>query len=251
MTPASHPSPITSGLLLAAGLNSRLRSEVGDLPKGLIEFDGESIVGRSLRLLEEAGISDIVVVVGWAEEAYRAFLGHAFPSARIVVNPDYASTGSLRSLALGARAVKGDTLLVESDVIFEPRGLTEIIRSPTRDAILVSGPTKGGDEVWVHGREGILEHLGKEPWSGAPLIGELVGLSRVSSGVLRALVDASGSLPAHAHYEDGLNAVCPTRPISVLKIPDLAWCEIDDRTHLERARESVWPRIRRADGLAR
>lgn len=233
-------------------MGTRLRDVHGEKPKGFVEIDGGAIIARSLGLLAAHGVRDIVLVAGWRDEVYRAFLAAHFPHVRVVLNRDFATTGSLASLRIGARAVDGpgDFLVIESDLLFEARALSALLAAPSRDTLLASGLTQSGDEVWVYGREHSLAQLSKQTWSGAPRIGELVGLTRLSRELLREIEHASAGLPESAHYEDGLNAVCADHPIDVLRIDDLAWCEIDDAAHLGRAKSEIWPRIQKADSAA-
>lgn len=237
-----HPLAI-SAVILAAGSGSRLRVVHGDQPKGLVEVGGTAIIARSLGLLLTAGVTDLVLVAGWQADSYRAFLARHFPTVRLALNLDFATTGSLASLVIGARVTTGDVLIVESDLLYESRALAALLAAPERDTLLASGPTGSGDEVWTYGRDRRLARLDKQRWSGAPHLGELVGLTRLSRPVVDALLAAATALPASADYEDGLNAVCAVHPVTVLTLPDLAWCEIDDPTHLARARELVWPRL--------
>lgn len=240
------PLPSTA-VVLAAGLGSRLSA---DGPKGLLEVGNGPLIGRSLELMTAAGITEVVLVAGWKAEAYRRYLAAHHPAVRIVENPGYATTGSLASLLAGTRATTGDVLIVESDLLYERRALAALQAAASRDTLLASGFTHSSDEVWVHGRDHRLERLTKENWTGAPRLGELVGLTRLSRGALDRLVAVAPTLPPAAHYEDGLNAICGEQPIEVCKIDDLIWCEIDTPAHLQRAREQVWPRVRDSDHTA-
>lgn len=239
-----------TAVILAAGMGSRLRPVHADKPKGFVVVGNQPIIARSLALLRAAGVRDFVLVAGWREEIYREYLAEHHPAVRVVANRDYASTGSLSSLVAGVRDVAGDVLLVESDLLYEARALAALLAAPSPDTLLASGPTRSGDEVWVHGRDGRLAHLSKQPWNGAPRTGELVGMTRLSGALVQTLVAAATVLPAAAHYEDGLNALCSRHIVEVLHIDDLIWCEIDDEAHLARAREVVWPRILAAERAA-
>ena len=243
--PAASTAP--TAVILAAGMGTRLRAVHAEKPKGFVEIDGTAIIARSLKLIEAAGVREIVLVAGWQSDVYRAFLAAQFPRVHLTLNPDFATTGSLASLRIGARHVANDILIVESDLLYEARALGALLAASSQNTLLASGLTQSGDEVWVYGNENRLAQLSKQPWSGAPRIGELVGLTRVSSDLMRTLDDAARQLPASAHYEDGLNAVCANHRIEVLRIDDLAWCEIDDSSHLQRAKTSVWPRIQKTD----
>lgn len=51
------------GFILAAGLGTRLRPLTDDRPKALVEVDGVTLLERTIRRLEEAGINHIVINV--------------------------------------------------------------------------------------------------------------------------------------------------------------------------------------------
>lgn len=245
---ASHP-PVA--VILAAGLGSRLQAVHSAKPKGFVEVEGLPIIARSVAALQRAGIREFVFVVGWQKQAYELWCAVECPGAVCVENADYTTTGSLRSLLLGSAAVPGrDILLVESDLLYEQRAPDLLLASPSADTVLISDFTRSRDEVWVYaapGEPSRLAHLTKQRAGGSEPVGELVGLSRVSAALLAQLRRAAESLSPAAHYEDGFNAVAERHSISLLRVPGLAWCEIDDAAHLERARGSIWPRILAAD----
>lgn len=239
----------TTAVVLAAGLGSRLQAVHAQRPKGFVEIGGAPIIARSVRALQAAGVRDFVFVVGWRAEEYRAWCRAECPAATCVDNAAFATTGSLSSLLIGAAAAPGrDLVVVESDLLYEQRAVHALFEAPSADTVLVSGFTQSRDEVWIYERApGILEHLSKTRSSGREPVGELVGLSRFSAGLVDELARAGRDLPASAHYEDGLNAIAATRAISLLRLGDLAWCEIDDPLHLDRARNVIWPRVQSAD----
>jgi 2-aminoethylphosphonate-pyruvate transaminase len=246
-----RPLSDSVAVVLAAGLGSRLRA-VQEKPKGFVEIGGEPIIARSVRALQRAGLREFVFVVGWHADVYRVWGATGCPGAIFVDNPEYATTGSLCSLLLGAAAVPGRNLVVvESDLLYEPRAPELLLAAPDADTVLISGFTQSGDEVWAYERAPRqLGRLTKQRAAGAPPAGELVGLTRMSIGLVADLVIAARTLPASAHYEDGLNVAAETRPVSLLPVSDLAWCEIDDPAHLARARQSVWPRVAAAEAVA-
>src|SRR5262249_45407425 len=140
--------PLTDAIILAAGMGTRLRTVLDDRPKGLIEIDGETLVGRSLGLLRAAGIQRVTIVAGFRADLYAQFAA-AHRDVHIVLNPEFELTGSMASLdaALGTLTQR-DVLVLESDIVYEARAL-QILSEPYANATLVSGPTAAGDEVWV------------------------------------------------------------------------------------------------------
>jgi 2-aminoethylphosphonate-pyruvate transaminase len=238
-------------LILAAGLGSRLRAMQADKPKGFVEIADELIIARSVDALRRAGVVRFVFVVGWQKEFYLEWCARFCPEAVCVENVDYASTGSLRSLLLGAAAVPGcEVVVVESDLLYERRAAELLLAAESADTVLMSDFTSSRDEVWLHATKenaGRLGYLSKTRGVAPGPVGELVGLTRMSATLLAKIRLAAEGLAAVAHYEDGLNAVAAEHPVTLLRAPGLVWCEIDDGAHLERARHEIWPRIVAAD----
>jgi 2-aminoethylphosphonate-pyruvate transaminase len=168
------------------------------------------------------------------------------------LNPRYADSGSMYSLYCAREAIEEGFLLLESDLIYEPRALTELLQHPAEDAILLSGPTGAGDEVYVSTHDGYLAGMSKNPdalGSDAEIAGELVGISKISGPLFRIMVRiAERAFAESLHYDyetDCLVAAGAERPVACPLVSDLVWAEIDDPSHLKRARDSVYPEIRR------
>jgi choline kinase len=236
-------------VILAAGCGTRLRQVVDDRPKGLIEIDGESLVGRSVRLLRDAGIEQITIVAGYLSDHYRRFaIGR--PGVRIALNEAFETTGSMASLAVGLECVQGDLLVLESDILYETRALTAILAAAPVDSTLVSGVTGAGDEVWVDAPGGTLRAMSKVRSDLPGSIGEFVGITRLTAStavamrkVFRKFVEAHGH--GRMEYETGgLVAVARDVAIQTIVVPDLCWGEIDDERQYARVVGSVWPVVR-------
>ena len=73
--------PVRDAIVLAAGVGMRLRSVDDDRPKGLVEIGGETLIGRSIRLLRAAGIERITIVAGYRAESYLEFASGLATSA--------------------------------------------------------------------------------------------------------------------------------------------------------------------------
>ncbi len=245
MSSSPSPSPAPTAVILAAGLGSRLRG-VRSGPKGLLELGGVTLLERMLAAVHAAGVRDVVLVTGHEAEQFAPLLEQRAPTVRCVHNPDYARTGSMHSLWLARSAVPGDLLLLESDLLFEPRAITALLESREPDAVLLSGTTGQGDEVHALGDETRLRALTKRKPAGEASLGEFVGITRLSAVTFAALCrhyEANVAFPSNYHYDDGLTAVAATQRIGIVAVPDLCWAEIDDEAQLERARRVVLPRL--------
>jgi len=87
-------------LVLAAGRSSRMGRAKALLPID----DSSTFLTRIIETFQQAGVADVVVVLGHEADAIQEVLTHAAPAARIVVNRDY-DRGQLSSVLTGLRAI--------------------------------------------------------------------------------------------------------------------------------------------------
>ncbi|MEC9376114.1 MAG: phosphocholine cytidylyltransferase family protein [Pseudomonadota bacterium] len=235
-------------VILAAGMGTRLQGEHPGKPKGLLEIGGRSIIETSILNLRQAGIRKIIIVTGFGSDQYSWLEIQYDGLVQLIYNPEFSSSGSMYSLYCARTAIDEDFLLLESDLIYDARAIDILIEDQSDDAILLSGPTRAGDEVYVAASDGLLTGMSKDESSllCSPS-GELVGISKISQGLFNLMKTLSGNVfesSLQYDYEtDCLVAAARTHEISCLLVEDLDWAEIDDAEHLRRAREEVWPRI--------
>jgi choline kinase len=247
-----------TAIILAAGEGTRLQAVLPDLPKGLIEVAGETLVGRSVRLLRSRGVERVVLVVGYRAERYSALAARC-PELCLVRNESYATSGSLGSLERGIAALDGecDFLLLEGDLYYEARALDLLLDSARENLALISGPTGAGDEVWVEAPAGRLRALSKDVDELGEVHGELVGMWRLGPSAVRALarICERATRPeeskARSYETDGLAETTAVVPIWVQCEPHLLWGEVDDLRHLARLRGEIAPQILAAEGFLR
>lgn len=129
------------GLILAAGLGQRLGRLTRDRAKGMVEVNGRALIHRALDALAQAGVPRTAIVVGHAADALRAAVGTRHDGMEIVYldNPVYAETNNIYSLWLAREFLEQDeTLLLESDVVFEPRLLERVVAHPSPNVAVVA-----------------------------------------------------------------------------------------------------------------
>jgi choline kinase len=245
-------APVDTAVILAAGMGSRLASEVDDRPKGLMVLGDKPIVEESLDKLARAGIERVVIVTGHMRDAYEDLARSRDGLVVTAHNPVYSSSGSMYSLYCARDLLDGDFLLLESDLIYEQRALTEALRCEADSCILLSDWTRSGDEVYVSTRDGNLVEMSKDPEVlTEPPTGELVGITKVSAelfGHMKRYASEAFQRDLMVDYEtDCLVGVASRHPIACHLVEGLLWAEIDDPAHLARARTSVYPAIRSRD----
>ncbi len=127
-------------IILAAGMGKRLKELTANNTKCMVKVNGVSLIQRMLEQLDKRYLSRIVIVVGYRSQDlidYIETLGINTPIT-YVNNPIYDKTNNIYSLALARDWLcKEDTLLFESDLIFEDAVLDELINDPRETLALV------------------------------------------------------------------------------------------------------------------
>ncbi|WP_375686989.1 NTP transferase domain-containing protein [Pseudooceanicola sp. LIPI14-2-Ac024] len=233
-----------TAVILAAGLGVRMGERGRMTPKGMIALDGLPLVRASVMHLAGRGIDRVRIVTGHLADAYRQEFA-AMAGVELVHNPDYHQSGSLTSLLAGLDGLDGPVLILESDIMYEPRALDAL--SDGTSGLVISGATGAGDEVYVWcAANGQLLTMSKDPDArrGAHA-GELVGISALAAADLDAFRATAARLVAadpRADYETGVVAHAAGHAYTCRLVRDLAWAEVDDERMLARAHARVWPR---------
>ncbi len=127
-------------IILAAGMGKRLKELTKDNTKCMVEVNGQKLIDRLLHQLESRKLEKIVIVVGYKGKVLRNYietLGIKTP-IEYVENPIYDKTNNIYSLALAKDyLVEDDTLLFESDIIFEDSVIDAILSDERETLALV------------------------------------------------------------------------------------------------------------------
>lgn len=229
------------GLILAAGCGSRLGTLA---PKCLAEVGGRSLLQTQLDALRRAGVDHVTVVVGYRHQDVRAA---ARGNVAFVHNERFAETNSMYSFHLARSAVRGDLVVLNSDVLFPAELLERVLRAEGSALAFDSGSGDDAEHMKVHlGGGGRLIAMSKLLPS-AITDGENVGLLRLSGAAAQASFAAAGALLRHGHQRGWLaqavSAIARTHRITGVDIAGLPWVEIDYPEDLVRARDHTWPAI--------
>lgn len=140
-------------IILAAGYGNRMRPLTDRTHKTLLSVGGETILSRIIDGLVENGVTDIVMVTGFAAEAIRAYLAEHYPAVAFtyVHNEKYRETNNIFSLALAFDSVEIDSevIVIESDLIYHPEIIRRLIANPHANVALVDRFRSGMDGTVV------------------------------------------------------------------------------------------------------
>lgn len=124
-------------IILAAGMGKRLGKLTQNNTKCMVEVGGVRLIERALYILDKKNLSRIVMVVGYQCENLMQFvdgLGIDTP-VEYIINEVYDRTNNIYSLSMAKDwLVKEDTLLLESDLIFE-EALIDLLLEDSRETL--------------------------------------------------------------------------------------------------------------------
>ena len=128
-------------IILAAGMGKRLGEYTKNNTKCMVPVNGVPLIDRTLRQLRELELSRIVIVVGYEGKKLRNYIEshHKGTKIEFVENPIYDKTNNIFSLALAKdKLAEDDSLLIESDLIFEDGIFETLAKHPSPNLALVA-----------------------------------------------------------------------------------------------------------------
>lgn len=137
-------------IILAAGMGKRLGEHTKDNTKCMVKVNGVRLIDRMLTQLSTRGLSRVVIVVGYKKDELIKHIGNRYDDRikiEYVHNDIYDKTNNIYSLALAKQyMIEEDTLLLESDLIFDDSMLDLLISNPEPNLALVAKY-----ETWMDG----------------------------------------------------------------------------------------------------
>ena len=136
-------------IILAAGMGKRLGEFTRSNTKCMVEVNGVKLIDRLLKQLSCLNLNRIVIVVGYEGKKLIDYLNQEHSDLKIeyVNNPIYDKTNNVYSLYLAKKQLQeDDTLLIESDLIFEDGMFKLLVNSKEPNLALVAKY-----ETWMDG----------------------------------------------------------------------------------------------------
>jgi len=253
-TRAARHGVTMRAIIYAAGVGSRLGTGADHAPKVLLEFAGRSLLERHIDILTACGVTDIVVVVGYAADRIEAALAGLTTTARTrtVYNPDYRQGSIVTQWSVReALGEGGDVLLMDADVLYDKRLIERLVASPHANCFLLDRAIEAGEEpVKLCVKDGALVDFRKNPSREYDWCGESVGFFKLSEATARRLVDSTRAYietgRTGEYYDEALRDLLIADPPGSFGFEDitgLPWIEIDFAADIEEARRAVLPKL--------
>jgi histidinol-phosphate/aromatic aminotransferase/cobyric acid decarboxylase-like protein/choline kinase len=150
-------------IILTAGFGNRMRPLTFEKHKTLLPVLEHTILGRIIDGLLYNHVRDIVLVTGYRADDIHAYMDDNYGDLDVeyVHNERYAETNNIYSLALAFDNVEIDTdlLIIESDLIYHPSVIDQIIKSPRPNVALVDHFRFGMDGTAVAVKHGVITQV--------------------------------------------------------------------------------------------
>ena len=242
-------------IILAAGMGKRLGEYTQNNTKCMLEVNGVRLIDRALDILHGVGVSRVVLVVGYKGQNVKDYVGTDYNGTPIeyVDNPVYDKTNNIYSLYLAKDyMLADDTLLLESDLIYEPRVVQKLIDDPSPNIALVDKYESwmDGTVVTIDEEKRITRFIDKERFKFEEIKDyyKTVNIYKFSRDFsakyyVPFLAAYSTALGNNEYYEQVLRVILHLHnaPMKALPLAGEVWYEIDDVQDLDIAQGMFAP----------
>ena len=215
----------------------------------MIRINGQTLFERTVEALRLAGISKMVIVVGWNSAQLIKAIQSSVSGIELefVCNSDYAATNNIYSLYLAREQLsRDDTILIESDLVFDKELLQTVVQSPACDIAVVSKykPWMDGTVVTVteDGRIGAFIEKQDIERKSADIYYKTVNIYKFSRCFLQqsyipCMEEYITTHGKNQYYEMVLKELTKSDQLrlNAFIIDELKWYEIDTKEDLARA----------------
>lgn len=230
------------GLMLAAGMGKRLGKYTKGNTKCMLNVAGRTLIERAVDALKNVGINRLVMVVGYKSENLKKFINENIKDMEIVFidNPDYDKSNNIYSLYLAKEWLeKDDTIMLESDLIYENKMIEELVKDKNKNVALVAKYEQwmDGTVVTLDDKNRITSFVEKKDFKfdRTDEYYKTVNIYKLSKEFskneyipfLEAYMKAYG---LNEYYELALKAIAhlSRSDLKALPIKNIKWYEIDD-----------------------
>ena len=234
-------------IILAAGMGRRLGELTGDNTKCMLEVNGVRLIDRTLECLNEVGVTKLIMVVGYKAQNVINYVGQKYKGINItyIENPIYDKTNNIYSLYLAKDyLIKEDTLLLESDLIYETSVIKRIVEDEYPNLALVDKYESwmDGTVVTLNAENKINNFISKKffNYSDIDKYYKTVNIYKFSkefsaTHYVPFLTAYSQALGYNEYYEQVLRVITllEDSPLKALPLKGEKWYEIDDIQDLD------------------
>ena len=179
------PYKVDNAVIMAAGMSSRFVPLSLEKPKGLLTVKNEVLIERQIKQLREAGIKEIVLVLGYKKESFF-YLESMYDGLKIVINPEYNTKNNTHTLYLAQKFI-GNTYICSSDDYFEKNPFEEYVFQSYYAAVHVNEKTN--ERYMYPDAKGNIARVEKSGSEGDIMLGHVYWDRKFSAVILKIIND--------------------------------------------------------------
>ena len=244
-----------NAIIIAAGSGKRISDDVKSIPKSMINVNGKPIINFQIEVLKKSGIKKIFVITGKYHEKFNV------NNVEYIHDKEHEKHDILGSLMEGKEFLKGDVVILYSDIIFEEKIIQQILESNDDISIAIDmdwkkyykhrseHPESEAENVLLDSEENIIE-IKKNIKNEKMKIGEFLGIMKITNQGSEIFVkkyeDISEKHEGNFHNASSISKAYLTDMLqelidSKINIEPVfvegKWCEIDTMQDLKIAEE--------------
>lgn len=234
--------------MLAAGLGKRLAKYTKNNTKCMVEVAGKKLIDRAIEAVKNAGIKKFVLVIGYKGENLKKYILDNYSGVLDFVfinNKDYSTTNNIYSFYLAKEELKkDDTILLESDLIYDEYLIRDVVNYPKRNVVVVAKYLSwmDGTCVSINSERSIEKFIEKENIFNEDMnnLYKTVNVYKFSrqfaSDIYLPFLEAYMKIQGlSSYYETSLKYICQLPDISLdtFDVGNRPWYEIDDAQDLD------------------
>ena len=228
-------------------MGKRLGEFTKENTKCMVQVNGTRLIDRVLKQLSALNLNRVVIVVGYEGQKLMDYLGNSYNGMPIeyVNNPIYDKTNNIYSLALAKEQMQeDDTLLIESDLIFDDKLFSLILENPYPNLALVAKyeTWMDGTMVCIDDENNIVNFVPKAAFRYEEVAKyyKTINIYKFSKEFSKTkyvpfLEAYSKAVGNNEYYENVLRIITflNSKDLKALPITDEKWYEIDDKQDLD------------------
>lgn len=216
-------------ILLAAGIGSRISNDIGQMPKSMLDVNGQPLIVHTVELLQKNHI-EVIVITGFKHRVIEDTLKDYH--VRVYYNPFFKVTNSIGSLWYARNEFynTNEVLIANADVYYT-QDLLDKIFSSQHDNFLLSDRTRVnvGDYFFLS-KDGVLQKYGKE-LTREERDSEYVGIGVLKKEWVLKFHDQLCSMIENGEYnlwwENVLYSLVGQESIYTVDVDGIFWSEVD------------------------
>lgn len=251
----------TTAVILAAGFGRRMQPLSIARHKALLKVNGIPVLQQIVDSLLSSGITNIIIVTGFQEEAIRDFIRVTYPrkSFTYAHNPNYQTTNNIVSLALAVKEIPptNNMLLIECDLVFRRSVIEQALSMPDKNIAMVDRYALGMDGTVVSVDNGAIRQI--YPPNTQECHFDFSNKFKTLNiyyfcaeflhrSLVRLIHFYAATIDDNCYYEQVLSLIVHMQNEEILALPveQDSWAEIDDPNDLQAAEYRFSPKSRKA-----